>query len=274
MSDVPTGVFVSASDPATINDASDYVAPTASSVATVDAPAAVEAADATDTGDLAVDGEARLVDHEVDTPLIEAIDVHEIKDAVDQDEEGVVDNDFAPDVLDMEPTELRGVLEALLLVATKPMKIERIEKCLPGSRRKYLEGFLRGMAERYTRDQRGWDLRQIGGGWQLLTRVHFHPWVRQLDKKELPTKLSKSAMETLAIVAYKQPVARGKIEDIRGVQCGPMLRQLMDMHLVQVVGRDDDALGRPLLYGTSEKFLERFGLSSPEDLPRQHEFGG
>ena len=75
------------------------------------------------------------------------------------------------------------------------------------------------------------------------------------------------------MVAYKQPVARGTIEDIRGVQCGPVLRQLMDLKLVSVVGRDDQALGRPLLYGTTELFLTRFGLGSPEDLPKKHEFG-
>ena len=80
-------------------------------------------------------------------------------------------------------------------------------------------------------------------------------------------------METLAIVAYQQPIARGKVEDIRGVQTGPMLRQLMDLKLVQVVGRDEEALGNPLLYGTTDAFLERFGLGSTSELPRRHEFG-
>jgi segregation and condensation protein B len=113
----------------------------------------------------------------------------------------------------------------------------------------------------------------MAGGWQLLTRRDHYPWVRQLERKELPTRLSKSALETLAIVAYKQPITRGAIEDIRGVQCGPVLRQLMDLRLVLVCGRDEQALGRPLLYGTTDSFLSRFGLGRLEDLPRRHEFG-
>lgn len=218
--------------------------------------------------------ESILIDHQVDQPLIEPLSASEARHIQVSDADEVEEEDLVPDVLDMPPSELRGVVEALLLVSSKPLKIERIEKCLPGSCKNYLAGFMRGLSERYESEQRGWDLRSVGGGWQLLTRVQFHPWVRQLDKRALPTRLSKSAMETLAIVAYKQPVSRGRVEDIRGVQCGPMLRQLMDMHLIIVSGRDEEALGRPLLYATSEQFLERFGLSAAADLPRQHEFGG
>lgn len=251
---IPPAVSVAAGDATVVSDEPHSPAPSQPAADTPDLPAP---------------------DHTVDTPLIEAVSNAELRGVLaHQEDESGDEADYTPDVLDMSHAELRGVLEALLLVATKPMKIERIEKCLPGSDRRYLEGFLRGMSERYAHEERGWDLRRIGGGWQMLTRVQFHPWVRQLDKKELPSRLSKSAMETLAIVAYKQPVSRGKIEDIRGVQCGPMLRQLMDLRLVQVVGRDDEALGRPLLYGTTDAFLERFGISSPDDLPRQHEFGG
>ena len=186
------------------------------------------------------------------------------------DEEAVEET---PSTIDLPPQEIRAAVEALLLVASKPMTEARLAGCLPGATEAYLRGLLEGLEARYDREYRGWDLRRLAGGWQLLTRPALHPWVRQLDKHELPTKLSKSAMETLAIVAYKQPVARGDIEDIRGVQCGPMLRQLMDLKLVQVVGRNDDAVGRPLLYGTTPIFLDRFGLGDLSDLPRQHEFG-
>lgn len=188
---------------------------------------------------------------------------------------GLDESDQAvPEVLDLPPSEIRAAVEALLLISAKPMTVTRLASCLPGSNEAYLGGLLAGLSERYRHEYRGWDLRQLAGGWQLLTRPALHPWVRQLDKQELPSRLSKSAMETLAIVAYKQPVTRGDIEDIRGVQCGPMLRQLMDLKLVQVVGRNDDAVGRPLLYGTTTMFLDRFGLGSLADLPRQHEFGG
>ncbi len=178
-----------------------------------------------------------------------------------------------PDADDLPTDQLRGVIEALLIVATRPMTVERLAGCVPGTDPAYLEGFLSGLADRWTWEKRGFDLRREAKGWQIMTRPLFHPWVRQLEKRELPTKLSKGALETLAVVAYKQPVARGIIEDIRGVQAGPVLRQLMDLKLVAVVGRDDAALGRPLLYGTTDQFLVRFGLGSVADLPKRHEFG-
>lgn len=226
-------------------------------------------------GDAAADAdEAAPVPSEPQAPMVETIDRAEARasiqaglDAMDGDE------DLVPDASDLPPAELRGVLEAVLLTATKPLAAERMAKLVPGTHPAYLDGFLAGLAERFTAEGRGWDLRQIGGGWQFLTRPQFHAWVRQLDRKELPTRLSRSAMETLAIVAYQQPISRGRIEDVRGVQSGPMLRQLMDLKLVAVVGRDESALGHPLLYGTTQVFLERFGLSSPDDLPRRHEFG-
>jgi segregation and condensation protein B len=181
--------------------------------------------------------------------------------------------DGPPAAADLPPAELRQAVEALLFIATKPVAVERLAACLPGVAEAYLDGLLTGLAERYDREGRGWELRRIAHGWQLLTRRSCHAWVRQLDRKDLPQKLSKSALETLSIVAYRQPVTRGAIEDIRGVQCGPVLRQLMDLRLVQVAGRDTDTLGHPLLYGTTEQFLHRFGLPSLDALPRRHEFG-
>lgn len=208
-------------------------------------------------------------------PLVEVLDADGLRARIASAAAAMGgDDDLVPPATELAPAELRGALEALLLVATKPLHEDRLVTLLPGVQPAYLAGFLEGMAARCDHEIRGWALRRHAGGWQLLTRPVFHPWVRQLDRKELPTSLSRSAFETLAIVAYKQPVTRGAIEDIRGVQCGPMLRQLMDLKLVQVVGRDDQLLGRPLLYGTTEIFLDRFGLGSPEDLPRRHELGG
>ncbi|MDA3962729.1 MAG: SMC-Scp complex subunit ScpB [Planctomycetota bacterium] len=207
-------------------------------------------------------------------PLVETFSADELKNTIAASIEAMGGlQDLVPDAVDMPADELRGVLEAVLLVATKPLKVERLVKLIPGSDARYLAGFLQGLAHRFDHERRGWELRSIADGWQLLTRRSFHPWVRQLDKRELPSHLTKSAIETLAIVAYKQPVTRGAIEDIRGVQSGPMLRQLMDLKLVQVVGRDEDALGNPLLYGTTDAFCDRFGVGSPADLPRAHELG-
>jgi segregation and condensation protein B len=178
-----------------------------------------------------------------------------------------------PDAGELTPAELRMAVEGVLFVSPKPVPMSRLLDCLPGSDEDHLRGLLHGLQARWKREQRGWDLVEIAHGWQLLTRAEVHPWVRRFEKRALPDKLTRSALETLAVVAYKQPVTRGAIEDVRGVQCGPVLRQLMDLKLVQVTGRDDNALGRPLLYGTTEAFLQRFGLARVEDLPKSHEFG-
>ncbi len=207
-------------------------------------------------------------------PLIETLTPAEAAQAAGGESITIADLPMlVPDTADLPPAELRAVVEALLYVATRPLTVKKLQECLPGTASAYLEGFLAGLAERYDAENRGWELRRIAGGWQMLTRRSLYAWVRQLDRRELPTKLSKSALETLAIVAYKQPITRGEVEDIRGVQCGPVLRQLMDLKLVLVTGRSESLLGRPLLYATTDQFLTRFGLGSTEDLPKKHEFG-
>ncbi len=209
------------------------------------------------------------------TPAETMIETFSVETLADGQQQLIAANEpqVVPDTSDLPPDELRAVIEALLFVATRPLASERIAECLPGTGAGYLDGFLAGLGERYAHENRGWELRRLAGGWQLMTRRALHPWVRQLERKELPTRLSKSALETLAIVAYKQPITRGEVEDIRGVQCGPVLRQLMDLKLVQVNGRAEESLGRPLLYGTTEHFLSRFGLGGIADLPKKHEFG-
>ncbi len=227
-----------------------------------------------DTGVLAdlLDG---LEGDVVEGPLVEAVSPEELTSAIDRSLDSLgVEEEASPEVLDLPPREVRAAVESLLLVATRPLGLKRLQACLPGASSAYLRGLLAGLADRYDHEHRGWSLRRLGNGYQLLTREDLHPWVRQLDAKDLPNKLSRSAMETLAVVAYKQPVTRGEIEDVRGVQCGPMLRQLMDLKLVQVAGRKEEVLGRPLLYATTQVFLERFGLASIDDLPQDHEFGG
>ncbi|MCX8040174.1 MAG: SMC-Scp complex subunit ScpB [Planctomycetota bacterium] len=173
---------------------------------------------------------------------------------------------------DLSPRERRQAVEAILFAASKPVPLARLAACL-GCDEDYLRGLLAGLAERWQRERRGWVLQEIAGGWQLLSAPEAHLWIRRYDNRQLPEKLSRAALETLAVIAYKQPVTRGAIEDIRGVQCGAVLRQLLELKLIEVVGRDEQALGRPLLYGTTAAFLQRFGLARLEDLPRPHEFG-
>ncbi len=257
-------------EPTTTDAAADQPSP-AEALGLAGAAATSDAVAQTDASTLGAAG-ADDVPAPVET-LIETFSVETLADGQQQLLAAADAPVVVPDTSDLPPDELRAVVEALLFVATKPLAIERLAECLPGTGAGYLDGFLAGLGERYAHENRGWELRRLAGGWQMLTRRSLHPWVRQLERKELPTRLSKSALETLAIVAYKQPITRGEVEDIRGVQCGPVLRQLMDLKLVQVNGRAEESLGRPLLYGTTEHFLSRFGLGGIGDLPKKHEFG-
>jgi segregation and condensation protein B len=110
-------------------------------------------------------------------------------------------------------------------------------------------------------------IEEIANGFQLLSRPEYHEWISKIRKKSGESKLSQQALETLSIIAYKQPIIRAEIEAIRGVQSGQMIRTLIEKGLVKITGRDE-VLGRPLLYGTTTKFLDHFGLKSIKDLPK------
>jgi segregation and condensation protein B len=120
---------------------------------------------------------------------------------------------------------------------------------------------------RYDAEESAFRVEEIAGGFQLLTRARYAPWLRRLNSTSRELRLSAPAMETLAVVAYRQPVLRAEIEAVRGVQCGEVLRQLIERDLVRIAGRSEE-LGRPLLYGTTRQFLQVFGLRHLEDLPR------
>ena len=122
----------------------------------------------------------------------------------------------------------------------------------------------------YEKQGRSFCIEQLAGGYQILTLPSFKQTVAALHKTRADQKLSASALETLAIIAYKQPIMRAEVEAIRGVASGEMIRSLMDKHLVKIVGRAEE-LGRPMLYGTTKTFLEVFGLASLKDLPKAEE---
>lgn len=202
--------------------------------------------------------------------LVETLDAAEAKAALAPPPADAAP-EVAPDVSDLPPAELRAVVEALLFVATRPLTIDRLLQCLPGTSERYLERFLDGLAARYDHENRGWELRRIANGWQLLTRRAHYPWVRQLERKELPSKLSRSALETLAIVAYKQPISRAQVAAIRGVNVDGVMRTLQHRGYVTDVARDPGP-GQAVLYGTTPLFLERLGLDSLDQLPPLGEF--
>lgn len=157
-------------------------------------------------------------------------------------------------------------LEAVLLLAQEPTgsrKLATLAGLADGTEARTLVRALNGMY-----DSEGCAFRavEVAGGFQLMSRPKFAPWLRRLHGQP-EVRLSAPAMETLAVVAYRQPVLRADVEAIRGVQCGEILRQLMDHDLVRIVGRSDD-LGRPFLYGTTKRFLQLFGLRHLDELPR------
>ncbi len=168
----------------------------------------------------------------------------------------------------MTPEKARQVLEALLFGADQPVSAGRLAQVLGKDfGPKDVRRLVRELNEEYAAQLRAFEVVEIGGGFQLLTRPEFKDWVTTLLKHRRQEKLSQPAVETLAIVAYRQPILRAQVDDIRGVQSGPLLRSLLERGLMKVVGRQNVA-GRPILYGTTRLFLWRFGLKSLKDLPR------
>jgi segregation and condensation protein B len=158
-------------------------------------------------------------------------------------------------------------LEAILFLSREPLgsrKLAQLAALADGTKARTL---VRALNRRYDAEGSAFRVEEVAGGFQLLTRAKYAPWLRRLHSIPLEVRLSAPAMETLAVVAYRQPVLRAEIEAIRGVQCGEVLRQLIERDLVRIVGRSEE-LGRPLLYGTTRQFLQVFGLRHLEDLPR------
>ncbi|HET6879424.1 MAG TPA: SMC-Scp complex subunit ScpB [Pirellulales bacterium] len=158
-------------------------------------------------------------------------------------------------------------LEAVLFIGNEPLtsrKIAQLASLADGTEARTL---IRRLNHYYDAQASAFRVEQVAGGYQLLTRPKFGGWLRRLQQTPVESRISAPAMETLAVVAYRQPVVRAEIESIRGVQCGEILRQLMDRDLVRIVGRAEE-LGRPFLYATTKRFLRWSGLRSLDDLPR------
>jgi segregation and condensation protein B len=157
-------------------------------------------------------------------------------------------------------------VEAALIMADEPLTFRKLAHLAdlfdPAEARDLLER-LRNL---YDADGTAFQLEEIASGYQLFTRPAYMPWLRRLRRDSDHPRLSAAALETLAIVAYRQPIMRAEVENIRGVQCGEILGQLMEKGLVRVAGRHE-SLGRPTLYGTTKKFLQAFGLNTLKDLP-------
>lgn len=169
----------------------------------------------------------------------------------------------------MEIAELVRALEAVLFASSEPITLVKLQEIfapdgVDGTELKEAVWLLQqGYAER------GLEVREVASGYQLRTRPELAPWLARLEKQR-PVRFSRAALETLSSVAYRQPVTRAEIEEVRGVDCGGVLKTLLDRNLVRIVGKKD-VPGRPLLYGTTRRFLEVFGLDSLAALPTLRE---
>jgi segregation and condensation protein B len=167
----------------------------------------------------------------------------------------------------MEPRDARNILEALLFITEQPVPLKAFEELFEGEfSREDLQKMIEEIAFDYPSRGSALELKEIAGGWQFSSRPEFAPWIRKLFKDRLTYRLSASALETLSIIAYKQPITRSEIEEIRGVEVSAVLDTLAERRLIRIAGRRE-SVGRPLLYGTTPDFLKAFGLKNLEDLP-------
>lgn len=165
---------------------------------------------------------------------------------------------------------LSQLLEAALFAANRPLTLDELESLDPESAAAEIRTALDQLREHYDFDPHSVEIVELGGGYQILTRPAFAAAVERAQTLQRQPRLSAATLETLATIAYRQPVGRAEIEEIRGVNAGGVLRTLQERGLIEVVGRSE-ALGRPLLYGTTALFLETLGLNDLADLPRADE---
>lgn len=172
------------------------------------------------------------------------------------------------------PVEIRPerVIEAILFSADSPLPAAKLASIIGVGDSKDVRKHIAGLNEQYASLSLSFRIEEIAGGYQMLTLPAYNHWLAKLLRSRQESKLSSAALETLAIVAYKQPCTRADVEAVRGVAVGDLLNRLREINLVKIVGRAED-LGRPLLYGTTKRFLEVFGLPSLEDLPQVEALG-
>ena len=157
-------------------------------------------------------------------------------------------------------------LEAILMMADEPLAARRLAEAAGLRGVDEVRPLLERLTELLDEENSAFQVEEIAGGYQLLTRPAYHTWLTRLKRTGHELRLTSAAMETLAVVAYKQPAMRAEVEVVRGVACAELIRHLMEKGLVRITGRHD-SLGRPQLYGTTKKFLQAFGLNSLDDLP-------
>jgi segregation and condensation protein B len=166
----------------------------------------------------------------------------------------------------LDPAQLRAIVESLVFASPEPLSLKALCRVLADEPKDDIVAALDAVRETYA-ERPGLHLVEVAGGYQITTRPELHEWVRRLFHERSTQKLSVAALETLSVVAYKQPITQAEIAEIRGVNVSGVLSTLLERHLVKIVGRKN-VVGRPFLYGTTREFLLRFGLKDVTDLPR------
>jgi segregation and condensation protein B len=209
------------------------------------------------------DGGSRISEVEETGPA-EAAGDPESAEAVEAEAVGAP---AAPEpIIQLSREDLRGALEAVLFSTGEPIPIRQLAELFEIGVHDVRE-VVEELRLEYVSSGRAFRVEEIAGGVQILTQAKYEPWVRRHLQSARDGRLSPAAFETLAVIAYKQPITKADLEAIRGVQCTPILKTLMDRNLVKIVGREE-TLGKPLLYGTTKRFLESFGISSLTNLPQ------
>lgn len=205
----------------------------------------------------------------------------ETKDQVENPAENAENQDDSTRSPDSEPTpiDLGSILapiEAMLVSSDRPLKpialVDAIGVHLDVQlKESNIADAIKALNEQYLESGRAFTIESVSGGYRMMTRAEHAPVIAAMHRSRASTRLSKPALETLAIIAYRQPITRAELEAIRGVACGEVVRSLMERKMVKITGRAEE-LGRPMLYGTTRQFLDTFGLSSVKDLPKPEEF--
>ncbi len=171
----------------------------------------------------------------------------------------------------MEDHQLKSAIEALVFISGNPLSLDRLKDIFEEATSEQIEAQVRLLQLEYIDRGSGLMLAEVAGGYQLATRPEHFGWIRKFKTAKTTTRLSKPALETLAIVAYKQPITRSEVEAIRGVNIGGIMRNLMERRLVKILGKKD-VPGKPMMYGTTQEFLQYFGLKDLSALPTLKEF--
>jgi segregation and condensation protein B len=179
----------------------------------------------------------------------------------------------------MELSQIIPHIEALIFASDKPLTSNELTELVntalgfieDRASLDQVESALEGIKEKYNSEFYAFELKQSGGGWQFLTKPEYHKTVALINADKFIKRLSSAALETLAIIAYKQPITKSEIESIRGVNCDYAVQKLLEKDLVIISGRNEDAVGKPLIYSTSKSFMDYFGINSADELPKINE---